>query len=204
MSLPHPDLAIVYNHRDIVCYKLPDISALSAETHVLELRPLWSSQHPSFPDIFARSSFVSKPIYPLLTLNLHVVLPVTLGGNISSRRINPSVLRSSGTPPVRIISTSLRSHDNPQNTFSTSSNLLMSSVRGSDRISFRVVPLDDVEIGDGRGTLTFDIECPVDIYPSGASWVCVDFDETSGRAVVWKDTIVHGRSLSELAIVDLL
>jgi hypothetical protein len=73
MSLPHPDLAIIYNHRDIVCYKLPDISILSVETHILELRVLWSFQHPSFSDLSENSGgyfFVSKPVRPRLESSL--------------------------------------------------------------------------------------------------------------------------------------
>jgi hypothetical protein len=67
-----------------------------------------------------------------------------------------------------------------------------------------VIPLDDMETGDGRGTLRFDIDGRK--YPVGTylAWVDADFDETSGRAVVLWETIAHGLSQSDLAIVDLL
>jgi hypothetical protein len=64
-----------------------------------------------------------------------------------------------------------------------------------------VIPLDDVGTYGRRGTLRFDIDNPVG---SRHSWVQVDFDETSGRAVVWWETTAHGSSSSDLAIVDLL
>jgi hypothetical protein len=204
MSLPHPDLAIVSDHRHIICYKLPDISTLGAETHIPELRPLWLSQHPSPPDTSLNSggySFVSKPICSSLTFDLHIISRGTQQANISSRRIEHSVLRSSGTSPVRIIDTSFRLPSGARTAYPTTSNLLISLAGGSHEISFHVIPLDDVGTYGGRGTLRFDIDNPVG---SRHSWVQVDFDETSGRAVVWWETTAHGSSSSDLAIVDLL
>jgi hypothetical protein len=124
--------------------------------------------------------------------------------DISSRRIEPSALRSSGTPPVRTVNVSLRLPDRTRSKCKRGSNLLIYRVVEDDRTSFHVVPLDDAETGDGRGTLRFDIcggEYPVDI---DHATVDIDFDETSGRAVIWWKTITHGELRSEYGIVDLV
>lgn len=209
MALPHPDLAIVYDHQDITCYQLPDISTWSAETHTLGLQPLWSfHQHPSFPDLaenFAGYFFASKPICSPLTYYLHIISLETQGVNISSRSIEGSNLRSPGIPPVHIVNTSIPLRDDARITLSTISNTLIISGGGSDGDSFYVIPLDDVETGCEEGTLAFDIKHPVGIQPSEALRFGADFDETSGRAVLWKETSLEdGRLSSELAIVDVL
>ena len=207
MFMPQPDLAIVSDLRHIICYELPDIPTLGVETHIPELRPLWLFQDPSPLDTSGNSGgyyFVSKPVCSSLTSHLHIISWGAQQANISSQRIEHLVLRSSGTCPGRSFDVSFSFPSGARTAYSTTSNLLISSTVRSRKIAFRVIPLDDVVMCGGRGILRFDVDrrdVPVGSHPS---WVQVDFDETSGRAVVWWENTAHGSSSSDLAIVDLL